>query len=227
VRIEAGLFRPSADENHLAELMRMQLEQTPLPGPVGRVRLEATITAPLENRQGELFAGGRQEAERHLALLMDRCSSRLGEEAVLRPRLAADPLPERRVRYRAGVEGRRSEVRGPKSEVRGRRSVAPSAYDPASDMANSALLRPIILYSPPEGLEVLSIAPDGPPVAFRFRGQHHELAASCGPERIETGWWRGKSVRRDYWRIATATGQRFWIFRQLNDGRWYLHGEFS
>src|SRR4029078_6110178 len=43
VFLDAGLFRPSADPRHLWELVRMQLEQASLPGPVGRVRLEASF----------------------------------------------------------------------------------------------------------------------------------------------------------------------------------------
>ena len=85
-----------------------------------------------------------------------------------------------------------------------------------------------MLHSPPQALEVLSIAPDGPPVSFRFAGRVHEVAASSGPERIESGWWRGRSVRRDYWRVETVSGQRFWLFRQLGgDGQWFLHGEYA
>ena len=49
---------------------------------------------------------------------------------------------------------------------------------------------------------------------------------SCGPERIETGWWRGLTVCRDYWRIETETHQQFWVFRDLRNGHWFLHGEF-
>jgi len=84
-----------------------------------------------------------------------------------------------------------------------------------------------MLHSPPQALEVLSISPDGPPVSFRLKGQKCEVAGSAGPERIETGWWRGRSVRRDYWRVETAAGQRFWLFRQLADGQWFLHGEYT
>ena len=39
--LEVGLFRPSADPEHLWDLMRMQFEQTSLPGSVGRVTLAA------------------------------------------------------------------------------------------------------------------------------------------------------------------------------------------
>ncbi len=239
--LEVGLFRPSADQEHLWDLLQMQLEQAALPGPVGRVRLEAVLTAALENRQGELFAGGEHEAQRQFALLIDRCSSRLGTSAVLRPELTADPLPERAVKYRAGVRqvwsaergmrnGRMSKVQSPKSKVvrarnaeRGMRSELSSAFR----VPRSALMRPLSLFSPPQALEVLSVAPDGPPVLFRLAGRMHEVVSSAGPERIETGWWRGRSVRRDYWRVETNGGQRFWLFRQLGSGQWFLHGEYA
>jgi protein ImuB len=211
--LEVGLFRPSADPEHFWDLVRMQLEQVSLPGPVGRVTVEARLTAPLENRQGELFVGGEHAASRQLALLIDRASSRLGQEAVLRPKLTADPLPERAVKYVSGVRVRRPGARGQGPGVR--------------NFPHSALERPLTLYSPPLALEVISLAPDGPPVRFNLHEQVHHVAHSWGPERIEAGWWRGSSVRRDYWRVETATGQRFWLFRHLTDGKWHLHGEFA
>jgi len=215
VLLQVNLFRPSADEDHLWNLLQMQLEQTSLPGAVGRLQMEVILTAPLENRQGELFAGGKLEAERQFAALIDRCSSRLGAEAVLCPQLTADPLPERAVRYKPGIGGRKSKVQSPRSKVQ------------TQERSYSALLRPLALHSPPQRLDVLSIAPDGPPVSFRWQGEKYEVAASSGPERIETGWWRGTSVRRDYWRIETTTGQRLWLFRQLSNGQWFLHGEYA
>ena len=83
------------------------------------------------------------------------------------------------------------------------------------------------LLDPPVTLEALSVVPDGPPIRFSFRGHAHRVARYWGPERIETGWWRGKSVRRDYYRIETEEGQRFWLFRRLEDGAWGMHGVFA
>jgi hypothetical protein len=34
-------------------------------------------------------------------------------------------------------------------------------------------------------------------------------------------------VRRDYYRVQTEAGLRFWVFRDLKTGRWHLHGDFS
>jgi protein ImuB len=227
-----GLFRPSADERHLWDLVAMQLEQAKLPGPVGRVRIEAGLTGRLENRQGELFAGNQHEAERQLALLIDRCSSRLGPTAVLRPQLTVDPLPERAARYVKGVRGqgtgvRKFKIQDSKFKVRDQATLNSEWTRCAGAPTWNSLLRPLFLHSPPQVLEVMSIAPDGPPVLVGFQGQKHEVVAWSGPERIEAGWWRGKTMRRDYWRVVTATGQRFWLFRQLDGGQWFLHGEFA
>ena len=47
-----------------------------------------------------------------------------------------------------------------------------------------------------------------------------------GPERIESGWWDGVDVQRDYYVAADASGRRLWIFREPA-GDWYLHGVFA
>jgi protein ImuB len=62
---------------------------------------------------------------------------------------------------------------------------------------------------------------------FRLRAEQHQVARAWGPERIETGWWRKWPVRRDYYRVETTAGQRFWLFRRLQDGKWFLHGAFG
>ncbi len=59
--------------------------------------------------------------------------------------------------------------------------------------------------------------------------QHHgALTLLAGPERIETGWWDGRPVARDYF-IATNPQQEVcWVFRDFRQGkRWYLHGFFA
>ena len=38
---------------------------------------------------------------------------------------------------------------------------------------------------------------------------------------------RGRTIRRDYYRVETPTGQRFWLFRQLDESQWFLHGVFE
>ena len=50
----------------------------------------------------------------------------------------------------------------------------------------------------------------------------------CGPERIESGWWDGGDVRRDYYVAETAAGQRAWLFCPPGQhGPFMLHGWFA
>lgn len=46
----------------------------------------------------------------------------------------------------------------------------------------------------------------------------------AGPERIESGWWDGGDVRRDYYIAACGTSLG-WIFRACEG--WFLHGWFA
>ena len=57
----------------------------------------------------------------------------------------------------------------------------------------------------------------------------HHLRVLAGPERIESGWWDGGDVRRDYYLVETSQGQRAWAFLPAGelDGAWMLHGWFA
>lgn len=55
-----------------------------------------------------------------------------------------------------------------------------------------------------------------------------EGALVTGPERIESGWWDGHDVRRDYYVAQSRAGVRLWIFRERPPGQgWFLHGIFG
>lgn len=53
------------------------------------------------------------------------------------------------------------------------------------------------------------------------------LEFESGPQRIETGWWDGEPVRRDYYAARNPRGASVWVFRDLRDAGWYLHGLFG
>jgi protein ImuB len=48
-----------------------------------------------------------------------------------------------------------------------------------------------------------------------------------GPERIESGWWDGKGVARDYYVAHQREGARLWVFQDRHSQCWYLHGVFA
>ncbi|MDB6048026.1 MAG: hypothetical protein JWR17_772 [Pseudomonas sp.] len=50
----------------------------------------------------------------------------------------------------------------------------------------------------------------------------------AGPERIESGWWDGGDVRRDYFLVETRSGQRAWAYQTVGqDGSLLLQGWFA
>jgi protein ImuB len=55
------------------------------------------------------------------------------------------------------------------------------------------------------------------------------LRILAGPERVESGWWDGGDVRRDYYVVETSSGQRAWTYRGVGetDTPFMLHGWFS
>ncbi len=57
---------------------------------------------------------------------------------------------------------------------------------------------------------------------------HGPLILQQDSERIETGWWDGAGVARDYYIAGNPAGERVWIFRERRGERaWYLHGVFA
>lgn len=48
-----------------------------------------------------------------------------------------------------------------------------------------------------------------------------------GPERIESGWWDGKGVARDYYVARQSPGVQLWVFQERQSKRWYVHGVFA
>ncbi|MFO1206602.1 MAG: DNA polymerase Y family protein [Burkholderiales bacterium] len=67
------------------------------------------------------------------------------------------------------------------------------------------------------------------PLRTNADGTHPpSLSILSGPERIESGWWDGNDVSRDYFVASNTAGARFWIFRErTRDRRWFLHGVFA
>lgn len=223
--LSVRLVHATAAFRRLDELLQLQLQRVRIPGPVSSIRVEVTDTAPLEARQEELFETEPQadfgtttlrrvahvthdtKPDQALAQLIERLSSRLGAESVCRPRLVSDPQPEHAGRLVSCLE----------------RSQPPLDGDARGCVTT---FRPLRLLERPVVVRVVSVFPSGPPIRFEW-DRPYAVARSWGPERIATGWWRSGHVERDYYRIETEHGQRFWLFRDAKEGGWYLHGLFD
>ncbi len=104
-----------------------------------------------------------------------------------------------------------------------------SSASESTAVADSLLLhsRPWRLERTPQPMEVLASFPEGPPQRVWLSSGEERIREWWGPERIETGWWQQTDVVRDYFRIETASGANYWIFRERKTGRWFLHGRFD
>jgi protein ImuB len=229
VHFPVELLRPTASQRALMDLVRLQLERVRIPGEIERVTVRVTAVAPLEYRQADLF-GGKSDQGDEATRLLERLSSRLGERAVLRPRLVADAQPELAYEYESWLAATRR-LGGAEREMparrRPRRSPPTREADALrSEDSASRLTRPVVLMHPAQ-VEVVSVFPGGSPRRMYWNDRDHLVERSWGPERIETGWWRGGDVRRDYFAVEVTTGERFWLFRDLVDGSWFLHGVFA
>ena len=65
------------------------------------------------------------------------------------------------------------------------------------------------------------------PQPQRLRSPLKGVELTSEKERIEGGWWDGFDIRRDYYRARDHNGRHLWLFRNLQDGEWYLHGLFG
>ena len=212
-RLLVGLLRPTLVRRHLIELLQLRLESLVVREPIVGVRLAVLDAAPPAVRQATLFDETTPPIEStQWTSLVERLAGRLGPDAVLRIRPRADHQPERAWRGEPWIERRR---RGAASGSRGgeERFFLPP--------------RPTLLLPRPRPIRVLALAPQGHPQSFHDRGRESRVVRSRGPERIETGWWRGPSLRRDYFQVETAGGVCCWLFRNLRTQGWFLHGWFD
>lgn len=227
--LQLGLFRPTNDAGHLEMLLVGQLEQQLRHGtaaPLWRLSLQATLTAPLVWRQADLFDGGESVGRQEFARLVDTLSSRLGRKNVLSAKVRRDAQPELACEFQP-MTGRRADgeaqdtIRKLSSRL-ARQQAEPTSRDP--------MRRPTQLLSPPAPIQVVVHQPadsDTCPIRFQYQNVWHVITAYNGPERLESGWWRGPSTRRDYFRVISQRGSWWWIYRDLTSGKWYLHGCFD
>ena len=205
-----GLFLPCADAAHLQRLLELQLESVSLPAPVTSISLYVLQDAPLIIRQRELFANRISHTEQDLAHLVDCLNSRLGTNCVLRVFLQSDAQPENAYRAEPLVEGH-----------------ATKCTSSLQRLPFSPLGRPLSLFATPVKLPVAGGKAGQLPRYFSCTIRRHKVFRYWGPERIETGWWRRNRVRRDYYRVETTEGLRFWVFCCLQTGDWFLQGVFD
>ncbi|MBI4692724.1 MAG: DNA polymerase Y family protein [Gammaproteobacteria bacterium] len=201
-RCEVELTAPGRAAAHFALLSREKLSRTKLHAPVRELVLEVReILRDAPPPAADLFDPRPRVSTENWPEFIDRLRARLGSHVLHSLSLVPDHRPERAWRWREPASADKSS--SPRS--------APSPRE-------AGAARPLWLTRAPLPLAERDGRPElGGPL---------QLSRDC--ERIESGWWDGSAVARDYFVATSARGARLWVFRELSGHRgWYLHGIFE
>jgi protein ImuB len=190
-------------------LLAARLEALVLEEPVHRLELTAGRLRRFHAASMPLWAAGEQggacaasQAPEFLQTLL----ARLGDESVYSLAEIDEHRPERQ-------------------QQRVPPMVADGGREAGAVTSATGTARPLGLLESPQPLEMQRDA-SGHVRALRHAGR--ELSLLSGPERIESGWWDGGAIARDYYVARAADGARWWIFRECEPPRrWFLHGCFA
>ncbi|MGI9245360.1 MAG: Y-family DNA polymerase [Steroidobacteraceae bacterium] len=201
-RVRLRFVQPlGAQPQRMAELLRERLGRLELPEPVRTLRLLSGPLIDLHAEAPELFAYDRRESGENVPALVERLRARLGNAAVHGLACVAEHRPE--------AAWRALEPLGPEGRD------AASGAAPAGkgrEVAGESNRRPLWLLDVPEPCDL------------------RRLELEEGPECIESGWWDGYDVARDYYVARNPHGARLWVFRNRRDtdaSGWFLHGWFA
>ena len=254
-RLRIGLAAPSGDVEHLRGLLAERLAALVLPAPVIAIRMrsgalleQALVTdsfrnftpspgpLPHDGGEGKTLSPSPRDGERvgvrgccdaaALPRLIERLRARLGNEAVFGVSEVEDHRPERA--WRAielpspppSPASSRERVRGRCSPASGRGSGTSAAK------TRERGKRPLWLLAEPQKIPLTPTLT--PALSRENTGEGERLELLGGPERIETGWWDGREVTRDYFVARDAHGVRLWVYRDRSTPKnWYVHGLFG
>ena len=194
------LASPVADVRRLTELFGERLSALTLPEPVRSCELRSNSLVLRVLASNSVWPPGEYGggAGAEATELIERLRARLGPEAVY----GLQVLPGHRPENAWGV----------------REPVAPRSASAPMAPPWAAFRRPLWLLPVPRPLSER----DGLP---RRRGPLRLLGEA---ERIESGWWDGGDIARDYFTAVDLHGVRLWVFRERGaPHRWFLHGVFG
>ncbi|MFN7273267.1 MAG: Y-family DNA polymerase [Gammaproteobacteria bacterium] len=195
-----------------AALLAEHLARTVLPAPVVRIELRSGALRAVTAGSAALWRPGEHGGGlgRESPALIERLRARLGSEAVYGLCLVPRHRPE--VAWRVAEPALPGAASGAASGAAAD-AVAGVAHVPESAPAEGCgLRRPLWLLREPE------------PLPWPYEA----LQRLEGPERIETGWWDGGDVARDYYIAREPSGAEVWVYRErLPPHGWWLHGVFG
>jgi len=197
-RVTLRLAAAELQARRFSELLALQMSRLVLPAPVTRCELRSGALRSFVAHSAPLWRPGEHGGG------ATRQSTALIER--LRARLGSDA-----VYGLCLVPEHRPESAWRVTDVLAARS-SPYVTSPTGTPTAVMARRPLWLLHEPEVL----------PWALEH------LRLIDGPERIETGWWDGREIARDYYVARDESGAELWVYRErLSPHGWYLHGVFG
>jgi len=221
------LLRPSRGQADLFNLIQHATQNLQIDEGIADLSLFISAASPLGDEQAALVGGEPQRNAAELDHLLERLRARLGEVAQW-AQLVQSHLPERAFRWDQSPACTCGAARGAADKQLFGRNQSPACTCGAADKQIAA--RPLCLLPVPRRVQAIvtpSESRDGQPISFTDDGQVHRLAHVKGPERIAGEWWNGRWKTRDYFDAQDEAGNRYWLFRVVQSGQWYLHGIFE
>jgi len=220
-RLLAGTSQPLRDPRRISLLFseRLTAVQDDLDAGYGFELLRLNVLQQERFKDGQEDFAGRRQDDVLLADFIDRVSARFGRDCLLTASLQQSHVPERAEIFAPAIA----------SQVKGHDTGPDLSFRPVTQ-------RPLRLFRYPEPMEAFAATvPDGPPQRFRWRKLVHEVVRAEGPERISSEWWfdEPEGDERDYFRLESEMGRRFWVFRKgrYNGAKsaplWRVHGIFA
>jgi protein ImuB len=205
------LAAPEAGAERLLSLLRERLATLVLPEPVRRCELRSGVLSERPLASKPLWSSGEHghAATGEMPALVEHLRARLGNAAVYGIRRVSEHRPENA--WRMGTDLFDDDRCTNRALVSSSNKSVP---------ADAFFWRPLWLLAVPEPLDQQRGHPR----------RHGPLELLQGPERIESGWWDGADITRDYYRARDSRGSLLWVYC-VNEGgksrRWFLHGVFG
>ena len=204
--IDMALRQSSRCRDHLLLLMETHFAKLSIPAPVIGLKLTVKQFDAFMSHSEQLLVEDRvngKQSHSQLDQFMEQLQARLGDSSLKSINTIAEHCPE----Y----------------------ACEELDYEESANRRNAAETTPVA--SNPRPLWLL----DEPKLLSLHKGKlyhHRPINLISGPERIETYWWSGTDVRRDYYVAREQGGSRLWVFRErggAKDGQknWFLHGIFA
>ena len=210
------------------ERLSREFARQPLQSEVISIELEVLESVPKIQAQTNFFNKHEEKSEEWQGLIA-RLTEKLGSQSVFKADLQERYLPEKswkkefKPQFTKHINPGGDYVRSSTNPPMCIPSIVP--WDMVAVVPFEVALclhypvRPLRLLPSPKKLDFYQ-------GVFASGKESWRLQNFDGPERLSGDWWNDM-FSREYYRVATDTGEQLWVYKDLPTHQYYLHGYFD